>query len=61
VWFESPIINAPQAEACATQDLLTPQRESTQQPDIAENICHAFVRYRLIHCYLLLRIDNRVS
>ncbi len=33
-----------QAEACATQDLHAPRRNSTQQIDIPEQIHPAFVR-----------------
>jgi hypothetical protein len=46
VWFELRLIDASQAEACATQGVHTPQRDSAQQADIAEQICHALVRYR---------------
>jgi len=41
VWFELRLIGSPQAEACATQAVNTPQRNSTQQVDIAEQIHHA--------------------
>ena len=43
VWFEWRLIDASQAEACATQGVHTPQHESTQQPDTADEICHALV------------------
>ena len=43
----APVWRGPvaQAEACATQDLHTPQRNSTQQADIVEKIHPAPVRY----------------
>jgi hypothetical protein len=34
-----------EAEACATQDVHKLQIDSTQQADIAEQICRALVRY----------------
>src|SRR6267143_1578316 len=41
---KSPTFSAA-SEACATRGGHAPQRDSTQQADIAEQICHALVRY----------------
>jgi hypothetical protein len=45
VWLELRSIDGPQAEACATQDGRTPQRDLKKQADIAEQICQPFERY----------------
>src|SRR6266478_8137189 len=52
-------IDGTQAEACATQDGHTPQRDSTQQAYIVEQIYHALGRYPdYVRAELVLRRED---